>query len=104
VKNAIQAMDGKGTLEVSVGRLMRLNYPFTDTGWALPENIGKIFSPLAPRLGLGFGLSITKMIIDKHRVRYNNRNQEKGHDPHPSLSIIILRRNRPCSKVKDTRC
>jgi signal transduction histidine kinase len=70
VKNAIQAMDGKGTLEVTVGKMDdQVELSFTDTGPGIaPENLGKIFQPLfsTKAKGLGFGLSITKMIIDKH--------------------------------------
>ncbi len=70
VKNAIQAMDGKGTLEVTVGKIDdQVELSFTDTGPGIaPENRNKIFQPLfsTKAKGLGFGLSITKMIIDKH--------------------------------------
>jgi two-component system sensor kinase FixL len=70
VKNAIQAMDGKGTLEVAVGKIDdQVELSFTDTGPGIAsENLGKIFQPLfsTKAKGLGFGLSISKMIVDKH--------------------------------------
>jgi len=70
VKNAIQAMDGKGTLDVTVEKMNgQAELSFTDTGPGIaPENLEKIFQPLfsTKAKGLGFGLSITKMIIDKH--------------------------------------
>jgi PAS domain S-box-containing protein len=70
VKNAIQAMDGKGTLEVTVGKIDdQVEVSFTDTGPGIAsENLDKIFQPLfsTKAKGLGFGLSISKMIIDKH--------------------------------------
>jgi len=70
VNNAIQAMDGKGTLEVTVGKIDdQVELSFTDTGPGIaPENRNKIFQPLfsTKAKGLGFGLSIAKMIIDKH--------------------------------------
>jgi len=70
VKNAIQAMDGKGTLEVTVGKIDdQVEVSFTDTGLGIAsENLHKIFQPLfsTKAKGLGFGLSISKMIIDKH--------------------------------------
>ncbi len=70
VKNASQAMDGKGTLEVTVGKINgQAELSFADTGPGIaPENIDKIFQPLfsTKAKGLGFGLSIAKMIIDKH--------------------------------------
>jgi len=69
VKNAVQAMDGKGTLEVAVGKMDdQVEVSFTDTGPGIaPENLHKIFQPLfsTKAKGLGFGLSIAKMIVDK---------------------------------------
>jgi signal transduction histidine kinase len=63
-------MDGKGTLEVTVGKMDdQAELSFTDTGPGIAlENLDKIFRPLfsTKAKGLGFGLSIAKMIIDKH--------------------------------------
>ncbi len=70
VKNGIQAMDSKGTLEVTVRKMDdQVELSFADTGPGIaPENLDKIFQPLfsTKAKGLGFGLSIAKMIIDKH--------------------------------------
>ncbi|MDM8548834.1 response regulator [Desulfobacterales bacterium HSG2] len=71
IKNAVQAMDGAGKLTFST------NFPETgqvelgvaDTGPGIPpEHIEKIFEPLftTKARGIGFGLSITKMIIENH--------------------------------------
>jgi two-component system sensor kinase FixL len=70
VNNAIQAMDGKGTLEVTVRKINgQAEVSFIDTGPGIaPENLDKIFQPLfsTKAKGLGFGLSIAKMIIERH--------------------------------------
>ncbi|KPJ69377.1 MAG: hypothetical protein AMJ45_00495 [Syntrophobacter sp. DG_60] len=71
VNNAVEAMEGKGTLTVTVRRTTdgQSEVAFADTGLGIaPENLGKIFQPLfstKPR-GVGFGLSIAKVLIEKH--------------------------------------
>ncbi len=71
IKNAVEAMDGKGTLTVAVHRDTNgyAQVSFADTGPGIaPENLDRIFQPLfsTKAKGIGFGLSITKMIVDKH--------------------------------------
>ena len=71
VKNALEAMDGKGTLTVAVQSTDEghAEVSFTDTGPGIAaENLEKIFDPLftTKATGIGFGLSIAKMIINKH--------------------------------------
>lgn len=71
VKNAVEAMDGKGTLTLTTRRTARgmAEVSFADTGPGVaPENLGKIFQPLfsTKATGIGFGLSIARMIIEKH--------------------------------------
>ena len=71
MENAIQAMDGDGTLSVSVLRTESGESAIvvSDTGPGIPpEEMKKIFQPLfSTRVhGIGFGLSIAKMIIEKH--------------------------------------
>jgi len=71
VKNAVQAMDGEGTLTVTVRRSSdsQAEVSFADTGAGIaPENLSMVFTPLfsTKAKGIGFGLSIVKMIIDKH--------------------------------------
>jgi len=71
VKNAVQAMDGKGTLTVAIRKTTdgQAEVSFADAGPGIPaENLDKIFQPLfsTKTKGIGFGLSIAKMIIDKH--------------------------------------
>lgn len=69
--NAIQAMKEKGVLAIGVG----VNYDgwieisFSDSGPGIePENLDKVFEPFfsTKATGIGFGLAITKMVIEKH--------------------------------------
>jgi len=71
VKNAVEAMNGKG--ELTVTALLtpegQAEVSFADTGPGIaPENLEKVFQPLfsTRAKGIGFGLSIARMIIDKH--------------------------------------
>lgn len=71
IKNAHEAMGGKGTLTVTVSRIAddQAEVSFTDTGTGIAvEDLEKVFQPLFSRKakGIGFGLSIAKMVIDKH--------------------------------------
>ena len=71
MKNAHEAMGGKGTLTVTVQRIVegQAEVSFADTGSGIaPEDLDMVFQPLFSRKtkGIGFGLSIAKMVIDKH--------------------------------------
>jgi polar amino acid transport system substrate-binding protein len=64
-------MDGKGTLTVTVGRTAdgQAEVSFADTGSGIAtEDLEKVFQPLFSRKakGIGFGLSIAKMVVDRH--------------------------------------
>ena len=70
VSNAVEAMDNKGTLTVRVRMTAdgKGEVSFADTGPGIAsENLDKIFQPLfsTKAKGIGFGLSIAKMIVDK---------------------------------------
>ena len=71
VQNAVQAMEGSGTLTIS-GDLPasgEATIAITDTGPGIaPEQMEKVFEPLfsTKTHGIGFGLSITKMIVENH--------------------------------------
>jgi PAS domain S-box-containing protein len=71
VDNAVQAMESKGMLTVTVRNIPdgKSEVSFADTGPGIPkESLEKIFEPLfsTKAKGIGFGLSIAKMVIDKH--------------------------------------
>jgi len=76
--NAIDAMDGRGTLTIGTkrhpSRQDEVVVEIADTGMGIPrEDIGKIFEPFfttkAPGQGTGLGLSITYAIVEHHRGR-----------------------------------
>ena len=71
IKNAVEAMDSQGTLTVTVNTTAdsHSEISFADTGSGVAaENLDKIFQPLfsTKAKGIGFGMSIAKMVIDKH--------------------------------------
>ncbi|MEW6087848.1 MAG: ATP-binding protein [bacterium] len=80
IRNAMDAMNNKGRLVLEVEKTNDENVKisFKDTGPGIEyENIDKLFQPLytTKARGFGFGLSICKMIVDKHngRVEINSR-------------------------------
>jgi PAS domain S-box-containing protein len=71
IKNAVEAMDGKGMLTVTARTTAdgKAEVSFTDTGPGIAtENLGRVFQPLfsTKAKGIGLGLSIAKTIINKH--------------------------------------
>jgi PAS domain S-box-containing protein len=71
VTNAVQAMNNQGILEVTVDKSSNgwIGVSFKDFGVGIsPENLEKIFQPFfsTKTIGIGFGLSICQMIIEKH--------------------------------------
>lgn len=71
VKNAIDAMEGKGTLRIKVfskdGKFVQVQV--TDTGKGIPKNLyRKIYEPgfTTKRRGWGLGLSLTKRIMEDY--------------------------------------
>jgi len=70
VKNAIDAMKGKGDLNVAVideGKYLRIRV--TDTGKGIPkQDFGRIFEPgfTTKKRGWGLGLSLTKRITEEY--------------------------------------
>ena len=70
IKNAVDAMPEKGTLEITSRQTRdNLEIDFADTGMGIPEEtLPKIFSPLftTKAQGMGFGLAICKRIIESH--------------------------------------
>lgn len=72
LSNAIHAMNGKGTLDISIKQINdNIVINFTDSGKGIPpEIIDKIFQPFFTTKpegqGTGLGLDICKKIIEKH--------------------------------------
>lgn len=86
IKNAVQAMDKSGTLKVSARcpEEGTAELCISDNGPGIPtETMSRIFDPLytTKAQGIGFGLSITKMIVENHggSVRVESL-PEKGTD------------------------
>ncbi|MBI2868810.1 MAG: PAS domain S-box protein [Chloroflexi bacterium] len=71
--NAVQAMEGGGTLTVELDRnCCNVRLSFSDTGPGIPpENMPHLFQPLftTKAQGIGFGLSIARAVIEKHGGR-----------------------------------
>lgn len=73
LKNAVDSMDGDGTLTISTAR-HSVSWTFvkiTDTGKGIaPEDFAKIFEPFytkkSGKRGIGLGLAIAKKFIDGH--------------------------------------
>lgn len=70
VKNAIDAMKGRGKIDISIiddGRIAKIKV--TDNGKGIPRNqFRKIFEPgyTTKKRGWGLGLSLTKRIVEKY--------------------------------------
>ncbi len=89
IKNAIEAIDGKGTLTVTAHATTdgKAEVSFTDTGPGIAaENLERVFQPLfsTKARGIGFGLSIAKTIINKHEGTI-----EAKSEPGKGANIII---------------
>ncbi len=71
IDNAVRSMEGKGTLTVVVSARDShgVTVTFSDTGPGISEeDLTRIFQPLftTRAKGMGFGLSMTRMIVEKH--------------------------------------
>lgn len=89
ITNAVDAMAGEGILTVTVHATAqgKTEVSFADTGPGIaPENLDKVFQPLfsTKAKGIGFGLSITKMIIEKHGGTIQARSE-----PGEGATIIV---------------
>jgi two-component system sensor histidine kinase PilS (NtrC family) len=79
-RNALQAMDGGGTLRAELRRTSasRLRITFDDTGRGMtPEQVERLFEPFSSTTGgTGLGLSIVYQIIRDHGGTINVRSRE----------------------------
>ena len=75
IKNSIDAMPEKGTLEITSRKTKKhIEIAFTDTGTGITkETLEKLFTPLftTKAQGMGFGLAICKRIIEAHEGTIN---------------------------------
>lgn len=95
VKNAIDAMKGKGTLTVSIfqtDKYVKIN--IEDTGQGLHKNLyQKIFEPgfTSKKRGWGLGLSLAKRIIeDYHKGRIKVLHSDMGIGTTMQISLKIV--------------
>ena len=92
IVNAVQAMDGGGTLESrSAARGDDVEIAVSDTGHGIPEGIqSTIFEPFfttkTEGKGTGLGLSTVLMIVERHdgRIELDQRRGPGHHVPHPA--------------------
>lgn len=83
VKNAIDAMKGKGHLDINIAELENVvKIKITDTGKGIPKNqFSKVFEPgfTTKKRGWGLGLSLTKRIVQEyHKGRIKVAHSEIG--------------------------
>lgn len=85
IKNAIDAMRGRGTIAITIeddGRIAKIN--ITDNGKGIPKNqFRTIFEPgfTTKKRGWGLGLSLTKRIVEEYhkgRIRVLHSEINKG--------------------------
>jgi len=82
IRNGIQAMDGRGVLEISSRQEdSRVRIQVQDRGPGMhKENLGKIFDPFfttkGPDEGEGLGLYIVQQIVKKYDGTINVESQE----------------------------
>lgn len=95
VKNSIDAMKGKGNIEISVqtsGKVVHIN--ISDTGKGIPRNLQKrIFEPgyTSKKRGWGLGLSLARRIIeDYHKGKLKVLHSEIGKGTTMQISLRIL--------------
>jgi signal transduction histidine kinase len=83
VKNAIDAMKGKGKIDISIEEtITTVKINISDTGKGIPKNqFHKVFEPgfTTKRRGWGLGLSLTKRIVQEyHKGRIKVVQSELG--------------------------
>jgi len=83
VKNAIDAMKGRGKLKIEISQLeLQVNISITDTGKGIAKkDFNKVFEPgyTTKKRGWGLGLSLTKRIIeDFHKGKIKVLQSEKN--------------------------
>jgi len=95
VKNAIDAMKGKGLVTISIQKNSRyVQILVSDTGKGIPKkDFQKIFRPgfTTKKRGWGLGLSLTKRIIeDYHEGKIKVKESDKGKGTTFQISLRLL--------------
>jgi signal transduction histidine kinase len=98
VKNAIDAMRGKGHLDLTITTLgNRVKITITDTGKGIPKNqFNKVFEPgfTTKKRGWGLGLSLTKRIVQEyHKGRIKVAHSEIGKGTSIQISYNTAQKN-----------
>ncbi len=83
LKNALDAMEGKGTISVTVyDSIKNIIIDITDTGKGIAgKNLGRVFNPgfTTKKRGWGLGLSLSKRIIEQyHKGQLFVKSSEQG--------------------------
>lgn len=70
IKNAVDAMEGRGTIDVTTGTEGRTAFvEVTDSGKGIPrKNFKRVFNPgyTTKKRGWGLGLTLARRIIDQY--------------------------------------
>ena len=98
VKNAIDAMRGKGHLDIAISELENIvKIKITDTGKGIPKNqFQKIFEPgfTTKKRGWGLGLSLTKRIVQEyHKGKIKVAHSEVGKGTTIQISYKTTQKN-----------
>ncbi len=98
VKNAIDAMRGKGHLDLSISAIgNRVKITITDTGKGIPKNqFNRVFEPgfTTKKRGWGLGLSLTKRIVQEyHKGRIKVAHSEIGKGTSIQISYNTTQKN-----------
>ena len=98
VKNAIDAMRGKGHLDLSISTIgNRVKITITDTGKGIPKNqFNRVFEPgfTTKKRGWGLGLSLTKRIVQEyHKGRIKVAHSEIGKGTSIQISYNTTHKN-----------
>jgi signal transduction histidine kinase len=82
LKNALDAMEGRGAITVSIQQAENIIIDVNDTGKGIsPANIAKVFKPgfTTKKRGWGLGLTLTKRIVEQyHKGRIYVKWSEPG--------------------------
>jgi two-component system sensor kinase FixL len=85
IRNAMEAMDGSATRDLTIGASPRIDHVIVsigDTGIGIPSEIeAKLFQPFVTTKpeGMGIGLSVCRTIVEAHNGRlWMERRPEGG--------------------------